>query len=114
MKMRNAQHIAVWALLALSTVALGGVPNENSALGINLAGVTYWSSEIVFVDLFKHSQTFKSQAPGQRVRPGRPARSDAGRLGPLATRGRPVRRLDHPESAEARLPRGRVHLPLRG
>ena len=39
--------------------------NENSALGINLNSVTYYSTEIVFVDLFKHSQTWKSQAPGK-------------------------------------------------
>jgi hypothetical protein len=43
---------------------LFAVANENAALGINLGSVTYWSSEIVFVDLFRHSQTFKSQAPG--------------------------------------------------
>ncbi|UCG47343.1 MAG: hypothetical protein JSU94_17850 [Phycisphaerales bacterium] len=47
-------------------------PNENSAFGINLAGVTYWSSEIVFVDLFKHSQTWKSQAPGKAYAQGGP------------------------------------------
>jgi hypothetical protein len=47
-------------------------PNDNSALGINLGGVTYWSSEIVFVDLFKHSQTFKSQAPGKSYGQGGP------------------------------------------
>jgi len=47
-------------------------PNRASALGINLGGVTYWSSEIVFVDLFKHSQTFKSQAPGKSYAQGGP------------------------------------------
>jgi hypothetical protein len=45
-------------------------PNENSTLGINLGGVTYWSTEIVFVDLFKHSQTWKSQAPGKKYAQG--------------------------------------------
>jgi hypothetical protein len=49
-----------------------GAPNENSAVGINIAGVTYWSSEIVFVDLFRHSQTFKSQAPGAGYGQGGP------------------------------------------
>jgi hypothetical protein len=46
--------------------------NENSALGINLGGVTYYSTEIVFVDLFKHSQTWKSQAPGKKYGQGGP------------------------------------------
>ncbi|MHC4693386.1 MAG: hypothetical protein ACYS67_11655 [Planctomycetota bacterium] len=45
-------------------------PNENSAFGINLGGVTYWSTEIVFVDFFKHSQTWKSQAPGKKYGQG--------------------------------------------
>ncbi|MHC4546361.1 MAG: hypothetical protein ACYSYL_17925, partial [Planctomycetota bacterium] len=47
-------------------------PNEDSAFGINLGGVTYWSTEIVFVDLFKHSQTWKSQAPGKKYGQGGP------------------------------------------
>ncbi len=61
------------ALLAGSCVTCAGAAtNDDSALGINLAGVTYWSSEIVFVDLFKHSQTFKSQAPGKSYGQGGP------------------------------------------
>jgi len=59
-------------LLTTCVVPLGAAPNDNSALGINLAGVTYWSAEIVFVDLFKHSQTFKSQAPGKGYGQGGP------------------------------------------
>lgn len=47
-------------------------PNENSALGINLGGISYYSTEIVFVDLFKHSQTWKSQAPGKGYGRGAP------------------------------------------
>jgi hypothetical protein len=47
-------------------------PNEKSPLGINLAGVTYWSTEIVFVDLFKHSQPWKSQRPGKPYGQGGP------------------------------------------
>ena len=39
--------------------------NWNSAVGINLGGVSYYSTEIVFVDLFKHSQPWKSQGPGK-------------------------------------------------
>jgi len=46
--------------------------NDNSAFGINLGGVTYYSTEIVFVDLFKHSQTWKSQAPGKKYGQGGP------------------------------------------
>ena len=56
-------------LLSMGIAAAGEKkdwPNEASAFGINLGGVTYWSTEIVFVDLFKHSQTWKSQAPGKR------------------------------------------------
>jgi len=48
------------------------IANDESALGINLSGVTYWSSEIVFVDLFKHSQDFKSQSPGKKYGEGGP------------------------------------------
>ena len=44
---------------------LSGAANDNASLGINLSGVTYWSAEMAFVDLFRHSQTFKSQAPGK-------------------------------------------------
>jgi len=33
-----------------ATADLCAGPNGNSALGINLGGVTYWSSEIVLVD----------------------------------------------------------------
>ncbi|MDY0356138.1 MAG: hypothetical protein RBR19_09690 [Sedimentisphaerales bacterium] len=62
------------ALLATghAACAAGAAPNDNASLGINLGGVTYWSSEIVFVDLFKHSQTFKSQAPGKGYAQGGP------------------------------------------
>jgi len=47
-------------------------PNENSAVGINLSGISYYSTEIVFVDLFKHSQPWKSQAPGKPYGQGGP------------------------------------------
>jgi hypothetical protein len=60
-------------LMSVGTGAAGekaGKPNENSAFGINLGGVTYWSTEIIFVDLFKHSQTWKSQAPGKKYAQG--------------------------------------------
>lgn len=63
-----------WFLILLTITGNGShaAPNGNSALGINIAGVTYWSSEIVFVDLFKHSQTFKSQTPGKGYDQGGP------------------------------------------
>ena len=60
-------------LMSMGTEAAGekaGKPNEDSAFGINLGGGTYWSTEIVFVDLFKHSQTWKSQAPGKKYAQG--------------------------------------------
>lgn len=59
-------------LSVLGTAGFCAATNENSALGINIAGVTYWTSEIVFVDLFKHSQTWKSQAPGKGYDQGGP------------------------------------------
>lgn len=66
------QRFGLLLLLVLCAARLDAAPNENSALGINIAGVTYWSAEIVFVDLFKHSQTFKSQAPGKGYAQGGP------------------------------------------
>jgi hypothetical protein len=57
--------IMLWAGPTVCASSEQPSPNQNSALGINLGGVTYWSTEIVFVDIFKHSQTFKSQAPGK-------------------------------------------------
>jgi hypothetical protein len=69
--------LVVWLALSISVgIAAAGEkkdwPNEDSAFGINLGGVTYWSTEIVFVDLFKHSQTWKSQAPGKKYGQGGP------------------------------------------
>ncbi|HEX40749.1 MAG TPA: hypothetical protein ENN81_01640, partial [Phycisphaerales bacterium] len=47
-------------LLVISRAAAADYPNDRSPLAINLGGITYYTSEVVFVDLFKHSQTFKS------------------------------------------------------
>ncbi len=74
---RNRSKYALCVIIGLlclpaSSPASAARPNENASLGINLAGVTYYSSEIVFVDLFKHSQTWKSQAPGKRYGQGGP------------------------------------------
>ncbi len=62
--------IAIGVLVCVTNAT--AAPNDGASLGINLGGVTYWSSEIVFVDLFKHSQTFKSQAPGKSYGQGGP------------------------------------------
>ena len=72
MKMTNLRYVALLVLLTLGAAPLSAAPNDNSALGINLASVTYWSSEILFVDLFRHSQPFKSQAPGKGYDQGGP------------------------------------------
>jgi hypothetical protein len=67
--------VLLWLLLSVSITAADEKkdwPNENSAFGINLGGVTYWSTEFVFADLFKHSQTWKSQAPGKKYAQGGP------------------------------------------
>ena len=50
--------------------SLFAATNDNASLGINLSGVTYWSAEIASVDLFKYSQTWKSQAPGKSYAQG--------------------------------------------
>jgi len=90
-------HSKLTAGIALLLLALAGTAeagerqpgqNENSALGINLGGVTYYSTEIVFVDLFKHSQTWKSQAPGKKYGQGGPLDlTDAGWVRSLAGNG---------------------------
>jgi len=72
MKIVNTLCLGLLVLLTICAVRLDAAANENSALGINLAGVTYWSAEIVFVDLFRHSQTWKSQAPGKGYDQGGP------------------------------------------
>ena len=72
MRAIHTQCSILLALIALGVAPVHAAPNGNSTLGINIAGVTYWSSEIVFVDLFKHSQTFKSQAPGKGYAQGGP------------------------------------------
>ncbi|MBP7053346.1 MAG: hypothetical protein KBE65_20245 [Phycisphaerae bacterium] len=72
MKTQKTLALCAIIVLAVATRGLHAAPNDNSALGINIAGVTYWSSEIVFVDLFKHSQTFKSQTPGKGYDQGGP------------------------------------------
>lgn len=83
--------IAVLSLVLMGVIQArekGQFLNQNSALGINLGGVTYYSTEIVFVDLFKHSQQFKSQAPGKSYGQGGPLElTEAGWVRSLADNG---------------------------
>lgn len=72
MRTKNTLVLGLAVLFAAGAAHVHAAPNDNSPLGINIAGVTYWSSEIVFVDLFRHSQTFKSQAPGKSYGQGGP------------------------------------------
>jgi len=41
-------------------------------LGMNLSGITFWTPEVVFVDVFKQSQPWTSQAPGKPYNQGGP------------------------------------------
>lgn len=57
-------------LLEASLVAGGSAdwtsgPNDQSALAINLAGVTDWSTEMPFVDLFRRARAWISQQEGK-------------------------------------------------
>ena len=62
--MRNTVHIA--AMLALAIPAAAATPpNAKSPLAINLGGIADWSTELVFVDAFKQSRTWISQAEGK-------------------------------------------------
>ncbi len=74
--------LGVLVTLAACATAEADKPNADAVnasadLGINLAGISYWSSEIVFVDLFKNSQPFKSQRPGAKYGQGGPLDLDA-------------------------------------
>ena len=57
--------------------AAGGEKARPAPLGLNLAGVTDWSSEIVFVDVFKAARVWISQAKGQPWGKGGPLDLDA-------------------------------------
>src|SRR5688572_1747555 len=51
------------ALLVLAAASAGAVePNHNSPLGINLAAVADWSTELPFVDVFRTSREWISQS----------------------------------------------------
>src|ERR1041385_7257228 len=47
-------------------------PNDNSPLGINLSGISYWNTELPFVDGFKMSQKLMSQKLGEKWGVGDP------------------------------------------
>ncbi|MHC5053627.1 MAG: hypothetical protein ACYTKD_02795 [Planctomycetota bacterium] len=51
-------------------------PNDASALGINLAGVIDWSSELPFVDMFRRSRKWISQQEGREWGKGDPLELD--------------------------------------
>jgi hypothetical protein len=57
--------IPLSCLLMLLTAASAADVTAKPPLGMNLAGVTDWSSELVFVDSFKSARTWISQAKGQ-------------------------------------------------
>ncbi|WP_156968144.1 hypothetical protein [Desulfobacter vibrioformis] len=61
-------------LLLLQPVMTHGAsyPNNGSPMGINLAGIRYWSTELVFKDLFKHAQPWASQEKGKPYGKGPP------------------------------------------
>ena len=60
---RIVPFIALACLLSMP----GAAPAQQAKppMGINLAGISYWSTEIPFVDVFKASQPFISQAKGR-------------------------------------------------
>ncbi|MDM8543410.1 hypothetical protein QUF90_20240 [Desulfococcaceae bacterium HSG9] len=46
--------------------------NIKISIGINLTSVSFWSTELVFVDIFKQSQPWKSQEKGKAYEQGPP------------------------------------------
>lgn len=61
-------------VLLLTTAA---APGADRPLGLNLAGVTDWSTELVFVDAFKAARPWISQAEGMGWGQGGPLELDA-------------------------------------
>jgi len=62
--MKHNTCIAIVLLLA-STASAAGPANAKSPLAINLGGISDWSTELVFVDAFKQSRKWISQAEGK-------------------------------------------------
>lgn len=68
-------HMRLPLLLILIIIVSGpavaqNAPNALSPMGINLSSVTYWSPELVFVDLFKRSQPWQSKLKGHSKKRG--------------------------------------------
>lgn len=65
--MKTISSILLLAFLIWPVPAIGGnMPaNSDSPMGINLSAVSYWSTELVFTDIFKQSQPFWSQMKGR-------------------------------------------------
>lgn len=59
------RSIPVWFFALLLPLYATKEAPKKPPLGINLAGITDWSSEIVFVDAFKPARTWISQAKGK-------------------------------------------------
>jgi hypothetical protein len=54
------------SIIAITQPGCAGKPPERKAeLGINVAGIAYWTPEIVFADVFKQAQSWTSHVPGK-------------------------------------------------
>ncbi len=63
----------LWVLLIQPVMAHGAsYPNHGSPMGINLASIRYWSTELVFKDFFKHAQPWAAQEKGKPYGKGTP------------------------------------------
>ena len=67
-------QITLMSALLLKPIMSHGVshPNDGSPMGINLSAIRYWSTELVFKDLFKHAQPWASQEKGKPYGQGAP------------------------------------------
>ena len=74
--MRPVALVTAAVLLLVTASARAADPatagKANPPVGINLAGISYWSTEMPFVDVFRASQDFKSQAKGRGYAKGDP------------------------------------------
>ena len=67
-KPKSCFVLLIFLLISLPPVfaAGGSVPeNDDSPMGINLTAISYYGTELVFVDIFKQSQPFQSQMKGK-------------------------------------------------
>lgn len=63
--------LIILLLLPAWTALAKEYPNALSPMGINLSSVSYWSTELVFADIFKQSQPWKSQLKDKPYGKGR-------------------------------------------